>query len=117
MADQHVPPQDARPDVVVLGGGIAGIATAVRLLDHGYTVTLVETRRFLGGRAFSFIDGPTGMPIDNGQHVIVGCCTSFIQLLQRLGVWDSWYLQPRLHIRVLDRFMKEGKLATSFLPS
>ena len=32
MADQHVPPQNSNPDVVVLGGGIAGIATAVELL-------------------------------------------------------------------------------------
>ncbi len=117
MAEQHVSPPDAKAEVVILGGGIAGIATAVHLLGHGYTVTLVEMRRFLGGRAFSFTDRQTGIPVDNGQHVIVGCCTYFIQLLQRLGVWDRWYLQPRLHIRVLDRHMKEGCLATSFLPS
>ena len=72
MADEHVPPQNTTVDVVVLGGGIAGISTAVHLLSQGYTVTLVESRQFLGGRAFSFSDGQTGIAVDNGQHVIVG---------------------------------------------
>ena len=40
--------------IVVLGGGLAGMAAACHLLDAGYQVTLVEKRPFLGGRAFSF---------------------------------------------------------------
>ena len=116
MVNQHVAPPASRPDVVVLGGGIAGIATALHLLDQGYGVTLVETRRFLGGRVFSFTDAPTGVAVDNGQHVIVGCCHNFIGLLKRLGVWERWYLQNRLHISVWDRQGKRGKLATSPLP-
>lgn len=117
MADEHVPPQNTNVDVVVLGGGIAGISTAVHLLSQGYTVTLVESRQFLGGRAFSFSDGQTGIAVDNGQHVIVGACTHFIELLHRLGIWDRWLLQPHMRIRVLDRNMKKGSLSTSFLPS
>ena len=117
MANQHVAPSAAQPDVVVLGGGIAGIATALRLLEGGCRVTLVETRRFLGGRVFSFTDSQTGIPVDNGQHVIVGCCHNFIGLLQRLGVWDRWYLQRRLHINVWDRRGRRGRLTTSPLPS
>ena len=102
---------------MVLGGGIAGIASAVFLLEQGYPVTLVEARRFLGGRVFSFTDEETGVPVDNGQHVIVGCCSYFIGFLKRLGVSDQWYLQPRLRLRVLDRQGKEGLLAASRLPA
>ena len=40
--------------IVVLGGGLAGMVAACHLLDAGYQVTLVEKRPFLGGRAFSF---------------------------------------------------------------
>ena len=103
-------------DILVLGGGIAGIAAALELLDRGYTVTLVETRRFLGGRAFSFNDPQTGVAVDNGQHVIVGCCDHFIHLLKRIGAWDRWYLQPRLKISMWDRRGKPGKLAAARLP-
>ena len=39
------------PRVVVLGGGIAGLAAATVLSEHGARVTLVERERFLGGRA------------------------------------------------------------------
>ena len=85
-----MPPFDpgSSSDVVILGGGIAGIAAALELLDAGRKVTLVESRNFLGGRAFSFTDVNTGLTLDNGQHVIVGCCTEFISFLDQLGVRD-----------------------------
>ncbi|MDE2938553.1 MAG: hydroxysqualene dehydroxylase HpnE [Chloroflexota bacterium] len=103
--------------VVILGGGIAGIAAALELLDAGRKVTLVESRNFLGGRAFSFTDVNTGLTLDNGQHVIVGCCTEFIAFLDQLGVHDRWFLQDRLRIPVFSRNGKKGKLAASRLPS
>ena len=104
-------------DVVILGGGIAGIATALDLLDAGRSVTLVESRNFLGGRAFSFTDSNTGVALDNGQHVIVGCCAEFISFLERLSVRDRWFLQDRLRIPVFSRNGKRGDLAASRLPA
>ena len=103
--------------VLVLGGGIAGIAAALELLDAGRRVTLVEARNFLGGRAFSFTDSTTGLTLDNGQHVIVGCCVQFIDLLERLGVRRQWFLQERLRIPVRDRAGRTGLLAASRLPA
>ncbi len=134
MADQYAAPAVARPDlepdlgpdinsccagseVVVLGGGIAGIATALALLDAGRRVTLIEARHFLGGRAFSFTDAATGQSVDNGQHVIVGCCSHFIQFLERLGVRDAWSLQPHLRLPVFDRRGQAGALVASWLPA
>jgi squalene-associated FAD-dependent desaturase len=102
---------------VILGGGVAGIAAALYLLDQGYPVTLIEARRFLGGRAFSFIDAETGLSVDNGQHVIVGCCSYFIDFLKRLDADGKWHLQPRLRLRVRDRQGKAGLLAASRLPA
>ncbi len=87
------------------------------LLEQHYPVTLVEARKFLGGRAFSFPDTEARGEVDNGQHVIVGCCTYFRDFLRRLGVQEKWYLQPRLQIRVLDHCGKEGMLASARLPS
>ena len=105
------------PDVVILGGGIAGIAASLELLDSGCRVTLVEARNFLGGRAFSFADSETGLTLDNGQHVFVGCCTNFIGFLERLGARERWVLQDRLNIPVYSRFGVTGRIAASGLPS
>jgi hydroxysqualene dehydroxylase len=83
--------------VVVVGGGLAGIAAAVRLADAGVAVTLVETRQRLGGRATSFVDPQSGLVLDNCQHVLLGCCTNLLDLYQRLGVRD----RIRWHRRLL----------------
>lgn len=71
---------------LVVGGGIAGIAAALRLAEAGVAVTLLETRKKLGGRATSFDDARTGERLDNCQHIVMGCCTNFLDLLGRLGV-------------------------------
>ena len=112
-----MPHPDSDADVVILGGGIAGIAAAMDLLDAGFTVTLVEARNFLGGRVFSYADSTFGMNLDNGQHVFVTCCTQFQDFLERLGVRDSWFLQDRLCIPVHSRNGRRGALAASGLPS
>lgn len=87
--------------VVIVGGGIAGIAAALRLAEEGAPVTLLETRRKLGGRATSFDDVRTGERLDNCQHIAMGCCTNYLDLLRRLGVADKvewsrsiWWIEP-----------------------
>ncbi len=75
--------------VIVVGGGIAGMAAAVRLAERGVAVTLLETRKKLGGRATSFVDVRSGEVLDNCQHVVLGCCTSYLDLLGRLGSADK----------------------------
>ncbi|MBL0926051.1 MAG: FAD-dependent oxidoreductase [Phycisphaerales bacterium] len=75
-----------RDGVLVVGGGIAGIAAALRLAEAGVPVTLLETRKKLGGRATSFKDVRSGQVIDNCQHVALGCCTNYLDLCRRLTV-------------------------------
>lgn len=72
--------------VIVIGGGLAGMAAAVSLEAAGATVTLIEARRALGGRASSFEDPQGGGELDNCQHVLLGCCTNLIDFYRRLGV-------------------------------
>ncbi len=86
--EEASPAGDRRRDVVIVGGGLAGIAAAVRLAETGVRVTLVETRKRLGGRATSFVDPTRGDLLDNCQHVLMGCCTNLIELYERLGVLD-----------------------------
>ena len=52
-------------DVVIIGGGAAGIAAARRLRAEGVDALLVEARTRLGGRAWTVVD-EGGFPLDLG---------------------------------------------------
>jgi peptidoglycan/xylan/chitin deacetylase (PgdA/CDA1 family) len=67
------------------------------LAEAGVRVTVLETRRKLGGRATSFTDPRTGEVLDNCQHVLMGCCTNLLDFYERLGVQDA--AQPLPHVR------------------
>ena len=103
---------------IVIGGGLAGIAAAMRLAEAGWKVTLLEARRTLGGRVFSFDDpaGDGNALLDNGQHVIVGACRTFIEFLQHIGAWQYWHLQPQLDAPIYDRSGRRGRLYGVNLP-
>ena len=55
------------PDVVVIGAGAAGLATAQALRTRGLQVAILEARGRIGGRAHT--DHETfGVPYDRGCH-------------------------------------------------
>jgi squalene-associated FAD-dependent desaturase len=98
----------ADPDVIVVGGGLAGIAAALRCADAGHTVALLEARPRLGGAAFSFRRGE--LSVDNGQHVFLRCCAAYRWLLDRMGATDKTVLQPQLDIPVLGPDGRSARL-------
>ena len=55
-------------DVVVIGGGLAGLAAAQRLVEAGATVTLLEARGRLGGRVYTEHPSGEGTPLDLGAE-------------------------------------------------
>lgn len=74
---------------VVIGGGLAGLASAVWLAEAGCTVTLLERRGSLGGRAHAMraetgSNGPGDVP-DNGQHVIASGYQHLYRYLTSVG--------------------------------
>src|SRR5262245_61552805 len=73
------------PHVVIVGGGLAGLAAASSLVGRGLRITLLESRPRLGGRASSFTDPVTGEPVDNCQHVSMACCTNLADFCRRVG--------------------------------
>jgi squalene-associated FAD-dependent desaturase len=79
-----------RDRVFVLGGGVAGLVAAFGCADAGHAVTLLESRGWLGGRAFAAVDRATGQRLDNGPHVMLGCYRAMRSLLQRLGTADGF---------------------------
>lgn len=83
---------------VVAGGGLAGIAAALRLADAGASVTLLERRPHLGGATYSFTRD--GLTIDTGQHVFLRCYHAYQWLLDRLGTTALVEVQPRFRVIV-----------------
>jgi squalene-associated FAD-dependent desaturase len=74
--------------ILVLGGGLAGLATAAALGSEGHQVKVLEMRGFLGGRATSYpVPGSdSSETIDNCQHILLRCCVNLIDFYKRLGV-------------------------------
>lgn len=89
--------QPAETRVAIVGGGLAGLAAATALCEHGCQVELFEAKRTLGGRAGSYQDRVTGEPIDHCQHVAMGCCTNFLDFCRRTGISDLLVRHRRLH--------------------
>lgn len=79
-------------DVIVAGGGVAGLSAAVALAGAGATVTLLERRPYIGGRAYSY-DHPALEETIDSQHVVLGCCTNILDLAQQAGMSNTirWY--------------------------
>src|ERR1041384_3250361 len=75
----------AHADVVVIGGGLSGLAASVDLASRGAAVLLCEAGPRLGGRCYSYVDVRTGDTVDNGQHVLLGAYHNVLEYLARIG--------------------------------
>jgi squalene-associated FAD-dependent desaturase len=103
------------PRAVIVGGGLAGLASAVALAQRGVGVTVLESRPRLGGRASSFLDRATETKIDNCQHVSLGCCTNFQHFCTTLGLADLFRTEPELYFIGSDNVV--NPLASGRLPA
>jgi len=100
---------------VVVGGGLAGLASCVGLSGQGLDVTLLESRPRLGGRASSFPDPATGELVDNCQHVSMACCVNLDEFCRRVGTHDLFRTVSR--IAFLDEDGRESALESGLLPA
>jgi squalene-associated FAD-dependent desaturase len=100
--------------VVVVGGGLAGLAAALDLVDAGHDVTVLEARPTLGGAVQTLPEreGDPEPPPDNGQHIALGCFTEYLRFLDRIGESGS-YLRTRLGLPVIDEVGRFATIAPS----
>jgi hydroxysqualene dehydroxylase len=87
----------------VVGGGLAGLAAALELVDAGNDVTVHEARPTLGGAVQTLPerDGDPEPAPDNGQHIALGCFTEYLRFLDRIGETSS-YARTALALPVID---------------
>ena len=82
--------------VAIVGAGLAGMATAVDLVDAGHEVEIFEARPFVGGKVGSWVDAD-GNHIEMGLHVFFGCYYNLFGLMNHVGATNSLRLKEHLH--------------------
>jgi squalene-associated FAD-dependent desaturase len=101
-------------NVIVIGGGLAGLSAGVALSEAGWRVRLFEQRPFLGGRATSYWL-PDGEHVDNCQHVTFACCTNLEDFYRRVGAFEKIKFFDRLLLQ--DPQGRRGSLQAGILPA
>ncbi|MCB2205935.1 hydroxysqualene dehydroxylase HpnE [bacterium] len=102
--------------LIVLGGGVAGLAAALRASRRGWKVTLLEASPKLGGRAYSFSPRRGGVEIDNGQHVLMGCCHATLAYLEACGTRDLLERRKGMALQFFHRDGRSASLTAGTLP-
>ena len=86
---------------VVIGGGLAGLSSAVFLADSGINVEVIEASPKLGGRTYSFLDKSTSDVIDNGQHILMGCYKDTLDFIRLIKAENNFSFQKHLKVNFL----------------
>ena len=102
---------------VVVGGGLAGLAAALELVDGGAEVTLLEARPTLGGKVQTLPrrEGDPEPPPDNGQHIALGCFEEYLRFLARIGSAGAVKRVP-LALPVIDEHGRVATIGYGILP-
>lgn len=105
---------DERHDVIVVGGGLAGLSAALALAESGARVAVLERRPYVGGRACSYLHPALDEVVDS-QHVLLGCCTNLVEVCEKSGILDKirWYDEQTF----LEPNGRSSSIATSSLPA
>ncbi|WP_019505779.1 9,9'-di-cis-zeta-carotene desaturase [Pleurocapsa sp. PCC 7319] len=88
--------------VAIVGAGLAGMATAIDLVDAGAEVEIFESRPFVGGKVGSWVD-KEGNHIEMGLHVFFGCYYNLFGLMKKVGAIENLRLKEHTHT-----FINEG---------
>ena len=80
--------QEKNKSVLILGGGLAGLTAAKRLIDRGFSVTLLEKRSIYGGKVSSWKD-EEGDWIESGTHCFFGAYDVLYDLMREIGTYQS----------------------------
>jgi Flavin containing amine oxidoreductase len=91
-----------RADVVIVGGGLAGLACGAGLVGSGLKVVLVEREKILGGRARSLTDVRTGDPVPIGPHIFASEYLNMLAFLEQLGTRRNVVWQNGKFITMVD---------------
>jgi zeta-carotene desaturase len=98
---------------VIVGAGLAGMATAIDLADAGWEVEIFESRPFVGGKVASWTDAD-GNHIEMGLHVFFGCYYNLFELMRKVGAIDNLRLKEHTHT-FINKGGRVGELDFRFI--
>ncbi|NOZ53480.1 MAG: NAD(P)-binding protein [Gammaproteobacteria bacterium] len=132
--NKHSVVKQVKP-VIVVGGGWAGLTAAIELVRHEIPTILLESAKQLGGRArrvpfenkvcaINNSDAETSpkkqaaIPVDNGQHLLIGAYESTLSIFRTIGVReDSILKRQRLTLNIKRRYRRDVKITAGRLPA
>ncbi|MEM7743943.1 MAG: hydroxysqualene dehydroxylase HpnE [Pseudomonadota bacterium] len=88
--------------VHVVGTGLAGLSTAVRLTARGQAVRIYEAAPFAGGRCRTFHDPRLSRDVDNGNHLVLSGNTSANAYLRAIGAEEKMITLPEAAFPFFD---------------
>lgn len=100
---------------IIVGGGLAGLTAAKRLVDKGFQVDLYEGRKLMGGKVSAWQD-QDGDWVESGLHVFFGAYEEIYELMRELNIYQNILWKEHVLTYTLD----EGKgfeFRTAPLPS
>jgi 15-cis-phytoene desaturase len=105
---------EERKKVVILGGGLSGLACAKYLSDAGHVPVVYEARDVLGGKVSAWQD-EDGDWIETGLHIFFGAYPNMMNLFAELGIHDR--LQWKVHKMIFAMQELPGEFTTfDFIP-
>jgi len=96
--------------VTVIGGGIAGLSSAVFLAQKNFRVSVFEASPKFGGRAYSFFDKDKNQFFDNGQHILAGWYKNTFEYLEIIGSYNKLNFQRGLEVNFINTMKELYKL-------
>jgi isorenieratene synthase len=94
------------PRVLVIGGGLAGMTTALHLAERGLPVVLREGKAHLGGKLGAWRERlPSGeeQVVEHGFHAFFRHYYNLDTMLNRLGIRQGFVQVPDYKILTVDR--------------
>lgn len=90
-------------DVIIIGGGLAGLTATLDLSEKGYRVLVLEMRDRTGGRCTTWEEN--GMALQSGFHRYFSNYTEMKKVMRRVGVniEDFILWQNKMDIRIPDK--------------
>ncbi|HLH90658.1 MAG TPA: hydroxysqualene dehydroxylase HpnE [Xanthobacteraceae bacterium] len=88
--------------VHVIGAGLAGLSSAIRLAQRGESVVVHEAAGQAGGRCRSYHDPALDMEIDNGNHLLLSANASALAFLDIVGSADRLVGPPHADFPFVD---------------
>ncbi|HEV7500039.1 MAG TPA: FAD-dependent oxidoreductase, partial [Vicinamibacteria bacterium] len=104
----------SRGPVVVLGGGVAGLAAGYYLTRAGFPVTVIERGPVVGGLCGSFQSH--GFTLDHGPHKLYSVVPGILDEIRALLGDGLIEHTKRNRVRLLGRFMEYPLSMGNLLP-